>query len=605
MKKESEKYSPDFLNSLVRQLRALWADDPNIKHISWGLGKSKGKHNKGICIIFSVHRKVDSEKIRKSIGTALIPDHIEGVPTDVRESNPHKLASAVGSRGDDIADPLNGGWTTSNADNHTIWFNGWGTIALLCTDNTNGDLMALSNWHVWADGGEEGNTIIQPGIPRVGDFVEGTTKVLACGPLLTSLLEWESPDPIAAGLYGGAAAAAIAAALSDYRDPSRRGQDATVPGPGEKTVMEKIIVDTSYLDLPVPGTPFNVDVKWHYSRKTDANLYEHTVSEPQVNTQFLLAKYVISDKQVYNPGDLAHIYAAIWDYQPRPCDGYHVVAHMIPEHSPSTAYPIVLHPIPCPKNLPWYPLDDKKEKMACYDFGQHKPGLKFSSPHAFSWLKCYALDKSDLLITDWQTAGGGQGLGELMIGDRGLRFVHNPCSGVRIKLVSFTSRSITLTAFDPNGNLISTVESHGNSGMVDTLSINVHGISSVVIVGGGGEGVILEYCILTELMSEMVTEIKPEMLKRLEMAHVKYKNIDGNRVRATRCCFHGSFRLPPMEPKGKWNVYLTVQNVNQVPQGTKPELAAEIIGGHLLAAPVAQVAGCAFMMLGDHVFDIF
>ena len=52
----------------------------------------------------------------------------------------------------------------------------------------------------------------------------------ACGPSITLLIEWEAPDPLTAGLYGGAAAAAVAAAASDVRDPTRRGQDNTPTG---------------------------------------------------------------------------------------------------------------------------------------------------------------------------------------------------------------------------------------------------------------------------------------------------------------------------------------------------------------------------------------
>jgi hypothetical protein len=606
MKNESNKnYSPDFLNSLIKKLRAEFSEDPNIKNISWGLGKSRGKLNKGVCIIFTVHQKTNSEKVLNALRTKKIPEAIEGVPTDVREGTARKLASAVGSRGDVIADPLNGGWTTSNADNHIIWFNGWGTIGLLCTDNDTGDLMALSNWHVWADGGEEGDTIIQPGIPRAGDFVEGTTKVIACGPIFTSLLEWESPDPIALGLYGGAAAAAIAAGLSDYRDPSRRGQEATIPGPAEKTKMEKIIVDTVYQDLPIPGTPFKTDVKWNYARHTDVKIYEHSISEGQINAQFLLGKFVTSDKQAYSGGEKANIYAAIWDYQPRPCDGYHVVAHLISERNASVAYPLILHPSPCPRRMPWYPPDQKDAKIICYDFGIYKPGTKFPYKHHFDWLLCYSLDKKDLLITDWQTSGGGSNKGELMIGQRGLRFVHNPSSGVHITVAAFTSQPVFIKAYDHNGTLIGSGQSSGTSGAVELISIAGQGISNTFVTGGGNEGVVLKYCVDSNIANEQITEFSPEIFKRLETAHVKFKDIEERKAKANRCCFHGSFRIPPMENKGRWNVYLTVQNVNNVPQGTKPEVAAEIIGGHLLAAPVAQVAGCLFMMLGDHVFDIF
>ncbi|MBK8920868.1 MAG: hypothetical protein IPM81_05075 [Saprospirales bacterium] len=67
----------------------------------------------------------------------------------------------------------------------------------------------------------------------------------------------------------------------------------------------------------------------------------------------------------------------------------------------------------------------------------------------------------------------------------------------------------------------------------------------------------------------------------------------------------GSIQLPPDEDPGKWNVYLTVQNVNPVPDGTPPDQAATTIGGHLLSVHTSsEVIGCAVFMLLDHAFDV-
>lgn len=130
------------------------------------------------------------------------------------------------------------GPASSNAEGHIYWINGSGTLGALVRDATNNAPMALSNWHVWADGGDEGDDIIQPGHPTAGDHIEGVGKVLACGPLLTSLIEWEVPSPLAAALYSGAAAAALAGPIGDYRDPTRRGQDNTSVDPAELTEFE-------------------------------------------------------------------------------------------------------------------------------------------------------------------------------------------------------------------------------------------------------------------------------------------------------------------------------------------------------------------------------
>ena len=89
-----------------------------------------------------------------------------------------------------------------------------------------------------------------------------------------------------------------------------------------------------YPNLPLPGVAFQTKVKWIYQRETDQRVLSYQVEEANVNTQFLLGKLVVTDKVQYKPGEMVKLTAAIWDYQPRQCDGYHVVAHLIPHARP-------------------------------------------------------------------------------------------------------------------------------------------------------------------------------------------------------------------------------------------------------------------------------
>jgi hypothetical protein len=594
--------NPHELEALVKKVRCDWEEDPIVELIGWGLGERAGKPDKGVCIIFWVKEKLPTERQQAAKGTRTIPPKINGIPTDVQVKRARPLAG-VGSRGDVIADPLNGGWNTSNADEHTIWFNGWGTLGLLCTNNSDGALMALSNWHVWADGGEIGATIIQPAHPRTGEHVEGITKVAACGPLFTSLLEWESPDPLTWGLYGGAAAAAVAAALSDYKDPIRRGQEATPTDPAELTKSEEVTVEVEYPDLPIPGLPFRSDVKWRYERLTDSASYVHKVSEPQINAQFLLGKYVTTDQATYRPGEAIRIEAALWDYQLRPCDSYHVVAHLIPDHSPQVCHRVLLGPVTCSRRMPGSPPTHAEEKSVCYSFERHAAGETFPASHAFDWLRCYSIDKSALRITDWLVSAGHQDKGELLISSQGLRFMHAPCALVRVRVAKFFGQAITLDAYDLSGNLLGSKATGTVQNVVEELEIRREGIASTRIRGGGGEGVLLEYCVESLESDALELALPEKVAERLKIARIDVK--DWKQLRARRCCFGGAFRVPPSEKPGRWTVYLTAQTINHVPPGTEASAAAGVIGGHVVGAPVAQVALCAFMMLGDHVFDIF
>ncbi|MBK8920870.1 MAG: hypothetical protein IPM81_05085 [Saprospirales bacterium] len=180
-------------------------------------------------------------------------------------------------------------------------------------------------------------TLFNQGIPPPATTLKPLPRCWR-GPLVTSLLEWEAPSPLTAGLYGGAAAAAIAAAASDYRDPTRRGQTKPPINAGERTTGESVEMRIEYPQLPLPGVPFRTNVKWSYERFTTEGVSTFSIDETRVNAQFLLGSFVVTDKPAYNPGERVHLTAAIWDYQPRPCDGYHVVAHLILHARPKTAF---------------------------------------------------------------------------------------------------------------------------------------------------------------------------------------------------------------------------------------------------------------------------
>ncbi|MFT5719803.1 MAG: hypothetical protein ACI9W6_000091 [Motiliproteus sp.] len=101
------------------------------------------------------------------------------------------------------------------------------------------------------------------------------------------------PDPGAAGAIGGftvagvasvIATVAIAVALSDKEDPWWRGQKATPPAKGEITLAEKVDAVFDYPGgAPNAGVAYPVDVKWTYQRVTNANTYDYSVDEQQVN----------------------------------------------------------------------------------------------------------------------------------------------------------------------------------------------------------------------------------------------------------------------------------------------------------------------------------
>lgn len=587
------------VKALVERLREQYANDPNVRTVGWGLARRGGKPEDGISIIFYVRQKLPSERSIHNAGSQPIPSEIEGFKTDVQAIRARPNSDAAGDRDENKYDPLRGGVASSNAEGHIAWFNSWGTLGILARDNSDGAPVALSNWHVWGDGGDEGDRIIQPGHPTTGDHFEAIVKVAACGPLLTSLIEWSAPSPLTLGLYGGAAAAAIAAAASDYRDPTRRGQDNTPANPGELTQRETVDMAIEYPSLPLPGRPFQTKVKWAYARETTDRLLTHDVAETNTNTQILLGKLVVTDKAHYRPGEFVNLTAAIWDYQPRPCDGYHVVAHLIAHNKPDTALRVVLHPSVCPRTIPVEPPEGQEPSgEVCLTFESYKEG-EYAYKGAFAWLRYTNLAQTPVHIVSWF-----QNIHALQFGDVGLSLEHAPARGVTLRVARGAGAPITAVAFNAAGQVVDQKTEPPEPGVMHELVLRGDGIVHVLLRGGGNEGLLLRYCI-DPLQNEGFVANLGEALAAGVRTELPHLNLQGSRVKVRRCCFRGSIQLPPDENPGKWDVHLTVQNINPVQDGTKPEDAATTIGGHLLSAHTsAQLAGCLVIMLLDHVFDV-
>jgi hypothetical protein len=587
----------DAIQTLLKRLAAEYAGDPNIRTIGFGLRNRGGTLETERVIIFYVHRKYGTARQIEAAGSKLIPPEIGGFATDVQPFDPRR--AAAGERDDKEFDPLLGGVMTSNAEGHIYWFNGAGTLGCLVRDAGDATPMALSNWHVWGDGGDEGDDIIQPGHPTAGDHVEGVVKVAACGPLITSLIEWEAPDALTVGLYGGAAAAAVAAAASDVRDPTRRGQDHTPTDPGELTTSERVVVGIEYPQLPLPGVAFETKVTWEYTRHTTQGIRPHQVDETRINTQFLLGKLVVTDKPAYQPGEVVTVTAAIWDYQPRPCDGYHVVAHLIPHARPATALRVLLHPTVCPRRFPPDPPDRPDGGVVCLDFDDFKP-TTYPPQGSFAWLHYLSTGGDPVRVVNWFPPELA-----LQVPPRPLLLTHVPARRVIARVAQFTGTPVAMLAFNAAGHIVDQQTAPSQQGTIHELTLSGQGIVRVIVRGGGGEGLLISYCIEAEREGEITTGIPPRVatLVRSELPELE---LAANQLRARRRCFRGQIQLPPDEPAGKWDVHLTVQNINHVPGGTRPDIAATTIGGHLLSSHTsAEVLGCVAVMLLDHAFDVF
>ncbi|MFT4252708.1 MAG: hypothetical protein QM608_09505, partial [Caulobacter sp.] len=213
------------------------------------------------------------------------------------------------------------------------------------------------------------------------------------------------------------------------------------------------------------------------------------------------------------------------------------------------------------------------ESLTCTGFSHYQAGTAFPDRYDFGDIEITALDGNRQLIVDWPSTEPNS----LLFSAKGIRVEHAAVSRVALRVGQFTRTPLVIQAFDAAGQVVASVTTASPSNVED-VQLAGPGITAVEIRGGGNEAILVRYCIGGRDQGEPKGPF--------------------------RRCFRGAMSLPADAPKGRWIVYLAVQNVNHVPPGVAPEKAATIIGGHVMG-PTADALGCGFMLLGDHVFDIF
>jgi hypothetical protein len=212
-------------------------------------------------------------------------------------------------------------------------------------------------------------------------------------------------------------------------------------------------------------------------------------------------------------------------------------------------------------------------ELSCTDFSRYAAGTAFPRQHQFGVLEITALDGNRQRIVDWSAPEPNS----LLFSEEGIRVEHAPTRRVWLRVGQFTSAPIEIRALDANGDVVATA-TKATAHTIENIELTGAGIVAVEITGGGHEAILVRYCVGAR--------------------------DDADPKGPFRHCFRGAMPLPTDAPRGRWIVYLAVQNVNHVPPGVPPDQAATVIGGHVMG-PTAQVLGCGFMLLGDHVFDIF
>jgi len=128
--------------------------------------------------------------------------------------------------------------------------------------------------------------------------------------------------PVYAGILagGGTVAGAITAGRDDS-DQFRRGEENTIPLPGELTVSEVVTTNVNYLSEPIVGTPYSAEVSWNFTRYTTNNTYTYSVSEVVTNEHYTTSRSIATNQATYIVGDELVTTAEILDGNGTPLSG--------------------------------------------------------------------------------------------------------------------------------------------------------------------------------------------------------------------------------------------------------------------------------------------
>ncbi len=289
---------------VLGQVKDKWLATPNVTGIGIGYKTRKGVMDfNQVALKIFVTRKLSPAELHQHHLTE-IPAMIDGVMTDVEQLPAMRpVSSASGSR-DDRKDPLVGG-NTVGVNTKPFWY---GTLGAIVFDRTTGEQMVLSNQHVLD--GPPGTEVVQPSPIGLDDSLDIGFQLDICFPV--HFFRLDTPNTtIGSVLAGGAIAALTAAALSDEIDPTRRGQVATPPPAGAKTLLESHKVKFAYPELPIPGTHFKMKTEWEYTRHTDAGDLSHHVAEVKENPHVLVDKLLLTNKKLYHPGETIRLFGLI------------------------------------------------------------------------------------------------------------------------------------------------------------------------------------------------------------------------------------------------------------------------------------------------------
>jgi hypothetical protein len=493
-----------------------------------------------LAIGFFVHHKLTAAQVEER-GLKPIPSAIEGVPTDVLPVHAHPYGT-VDERHtrSQMFDTLIGGIAVGNAK-----IGAYGTLAMICFAQSDSRPLGLTNEHVlvFNTDGHAGDEVEQP---RFYLHREASIDPAPCCP--NGQIRFREPENVIADIAAGVfVAAALAAALSDEIDPHRRGQDATPVDPGERTHREVVSAEIDYRQIPFPGQPYKLGVKWKYSRTTDRRVLTASADEERTNPHVIAEQALLTDAERYPRGALVRFLAMLGpELEAKSCNNYFVTAAC---QSPSgqRKYRVVLRLLSRHQKEPsggeWQLAHGERQNLArqCFSFLGAARKVAYRKPIVINGL---VIDPAGNEVIFVQS--GPDGPPVMRIPGAGV-VIRMPRSSARITahVQLHAQQPVTMIAFSGSTEVARAATKRGD--VASVLSVSGARISHVRMEGGSNEATLSQLC-----------------LEREPGAH---------------CLYAGELRLAPDEELGIWQTYVFAQIRNNVPLGTDPLMAAQTIGG--------------------------
>lgn len=158
-------------------------------------------------------------------------------------------------------------------------------------------LAGAALYDYFSDGTLDGGSV------SVGTTAERVDNRRICCTRISTSPAAHDDDLVSKGLYSAAGTVATVAIASDEPDLHWRGQEATEPSAGERTVGEAVRLRIDYVEAPSPGVAFAIEGDWEYERTTDAGKrYDHTASDRRENTH-VLERYEVDAPAAHDRAD--------------------------------------------------------------------------------------------------------------------------------------------------------------------------------------------------------------------------------------------------------------------------------------------------------------